>query len=197
MPRTPYDAISHSIFSWEGLWENNPADKGNWVGRRLVGTMRGITPLAYAKFFGKDPSLVTADELKTKVTLDLATRIGLALYYHGTPTEQIPWGPTAEVMLDCGYNSGPTRAARLLQRSLGVNDDGAIGPGTLTAYHDALAKDGPAVLVNRYTACRSTFLRSISQPGTPDEKFRDGWLRRSDYYRATNGPWWNLWKGNM
>jgi peptide-methionine (S)-S-oxide reductase len=50
---TPREAIAFSILHWEGEWQNDPADSGNYAHAfdgttRLVGTMRGVTPDAYA-----------------------------------------------------------------------------------------------------------------------------------------------------
>ena len=45
---TPHSGLKASIARWEGEWQAWPNDKGNWITcqgeRRLIGTMRGVTP---------------------------------------------------------------------------------------------------------------------------------------------------------
>lgn len=69
-------------------------------------------------------------------------------------------------------NAGPRRAAILLQRALGVADDGRIGPITKLAIGKADAK----TLVSTYTAAKRAFYISLHQP-----KFTKGWLNRCDH----------------
>lgn len=73
-------------------------------------------------------------------------------------------------VFDLAVNSGPGRAARLLQRALGLAEDGVIGPQTLAA---AASRD-PAATVRALTRERLSFLGRLPTWKT----FGRGWRRR-------------------
>jgi lysozyme family protein len=70
---------------------------------------------------------------------------------------------------DMAVNAGPYRAAVLLQRALGVNADGRIGPITRAA----IAKANPAKLIVDYANAKRAFYLGLHQP-----RFTKGWLNR-------------------
>jgi lysozyme family protein len=73
-------------------------------------------------------------------------------------------------VLDLAINSGPKRAAELLQRILGIAADGLIGPKTCATAQTA----NPADTINRLCDARLKFLRGL---GT-HKRFGKGWERR-------------------
>jgi len=73
---------------------------------------------------------------------------------------------------DWGVNSGTSRAAKALQRIVGVEQDGGIGPMTL----QAVAEMEPAEIVEQMHHMRDGFYRSL----TTFETFGRGWIRRND-----------------
>lgn len=75
----------------------------------------------------------------------------------------------ATKLLDMAVNVGHGQAVRLLQRAIGVQDDGILGPRTLAAANAR----GAAVLPEcRFRAVK--FYLELGKPG-----FLDGWLRRA------------------
>ena len=70
---------------------------------------------------------------------------------------------------DMAVNAGPHRAAVLLQRALGVVDDGRIGPVT----RQAIAAADQRQLINSYTDAKRAFYTSLHQ-----QRFLKGWLNR-------------------
>ena len=76
---------------------------------------------------------------------------------------------------DLAVNAGPHRAAVLLQRALGVTDDGRIGPITRQAANAANAED----LIEKYSIAKRNFYISLHQP-----KFTKGWLNRTARVQA-------------
>lgn len=73
-------------------------------------------------------------------------------------------------VLDCAVNSGPGRAALLLQKVLRVAQDGVIGLKTLAAARDMV----PEVLLALYNEARLAFLRSLRNW----KHFGTGWRTR-------------------
>lgn len=58
---------------------------------------------------------------------------------------------------DCVFNRGAKGAARILQRAVGVRDDGIVGPVT----RDAMAKFSPAELLLRLRSAREDYEKNV------------------------------------
>jgi lysozyme family protein len=70
--------------------------------------------------------------------------------------------PAVEFYLrDCAFNRGPTGAARILQRALGVETDGYVGPVTRAAV--ARLETDPRQLVKLLRAARETYERDVAK----------------------------------
>jgi lysozyme family protein len=93
----------------------------------------------------------------------------------------LPWGPRLPSGVDLmwfnmGVNAGPTRSTILLQRALGVNDDGHIGIVTIGAIEDA----NPIDLVKKFAnECRK-YYRSLRTY----RYFGKGWMNRTAHIEA-------------
>lgn len=141
----------------EGGNDDDPSDHG---GR----TSRGVTQREYDAW----------RKLQGKTTRDVWTANDdeIASIYHSQYwlplCDQLPSG-VDYLYFDMAVNAGPYRASVLLQRALGVTDDGRIGPITLEAIKNANAQ----VLIASYSKAKSDFYRSLHQP-----KFLKGWLNR-------------------
>ena len=199
MSPTPHSSFMDSISRWEGEWQADPNDSGNWVvcptGRKLIGTMRGVTPAALAQHLNLDPCDLYPAFMKDRVTLALAAEIGMKGYYHGPGFDKLRWSPLVAIAADIGWGSGPNRAIKMLQDLIGASADGKIGPRTKAAYDEALADRPMGELVDALTQVRRDFYLRISEPGSKNHKCRKGWLRRADYYTTSNAEWWSQWAG--
>jgi lysozyme family protein len=88
------------------------------------------------------------------------------------------WEPLSDTLptaidymyFDMAVNAGPYRAAKLLQRALGVVEDGRIGPVT----RQAIANSNKADLIRKYAAVKHNYYMSLHQP-----HFIRGWLNRN------------------
>lgn len=199
---TPIEAFQGAIARWEGGWQADPADSGNYAHchdgtRRLVGTMRGVTPDVYAAFAGVDPCTLTAAGMQSTITLAVAAQIAVQGYYLAPRFQLLTWSPLVAIAVDIGWGSGPARAIRMVQQIVGATQDGGIGPQTATLLDHYLAAHDIAAACDQLTALRRDFYLSISQPGSPNARFRDGWLNRADWFLSTNPPpcWWDAWRG--
>jgi lysozyme family protein len=153
-----------AVLKSEGGNDDDPADHG---GR----TSRGITQREY-NAWRKERGQPLLDVWQ-------APQSDIEVVYH-----EEYWNPNCDLLpqgmdylyFDMAVNAGPYRAAVLLQRALGVNDDGRIGPITREAIKDA----DPIALINNFTRVKEAFYRSLHQP-----KFLKGWLNRNRAVRAT------------
>jgi len=198
---TPLLAFETAIDRWEGKWQDDPNDGGNYAhghdgSTRLVGTMRGVTPDVYADYLGVDPATVTADDMQEKVTLEFAAKIAVDKFYVGPKFHLLTWSPLVAIAMDIGWGSGPARAIRMVQELIGAGVDGGIGPQTAAMFGHYLEAHDIAEACDRLTQARSDFYISISQPGSKNAKFRGGWLNRAKWYLSTNATpcWWDAWR---
>jgi lysozyme family protein len=107
-------------------------------------------------------------------------RVYKLFYWDAVKGDLLPSGLDYAVA-DFAINSGPARAARHLQRVIGVAEDGDIGPKTLAALAGAAV---PAI-INRLQDSRLRFLRGLKTWPT----FGNGWGRRVAEVRAVALEW--------
>lgn len=142
----------------EGGYVDHPSDPGGC-------TNYGITIGSYRRYV--DPKGDCAD-LKA-MDPSTAEQIYANTYWGAVNGDGLP--PGIDVMVfDHGVNAGPTRAVKLLQRLLGVSQDGAIGKLTLAAAWEADLVD----LIQHYADARTQYYRSLSTW----PKFGRGWQAR-------------------
>lgn len=152
-----------AVLRHEGLWSDHPADPGG-------ATMKGITLATFREARGADR---TKEDLRAISDADVSD-IYRKRYWNAVRGDQLPAGVDLCVF-DLAVNSGPGRAVRLLQKALGVNADGSIGPKTLAAAYDADA----LTVIGEICDLRLAFLRSL--PTWPT--FGKGWWARVENVR--------------
>jgi lysozyme family protein len=96
-------------------------------------------------------------------------------YWDKVRADDLPAG-VDYVVFDTAINSGPGRAAKLLQEAIGATPDGAIGPMTLKAVAATPASD----VINKFQNNRLVYLQTL--PTWPT--FGRGWARRVEEGRA-------------
>ena len=147
----------------EGGWSDHPRDPGG-------ATMRGITLRVYSNYLGRD---ATKEELRS-ISDDELTAIYRASYWDACRCDDLPAGIDYAVF-DAAVNSGPGRAAKLLQASVNVTVDGAIGAKTIKAVCDADA----IKIIETLCEERLEFLRSLPT----FDAFGKGWTSRVNHVR--------------
>lgn len=153
-----FEASLAHVLKHEGGWADHPADPGG-------ATMKGVTLKTYSDWLGRQ---ATKEELRNIPTEHLRT-IYKARFWDAVRGDELPSG-VDYVVFDMAVNSGPGRAAKMLQAAVGATPDGAIGPKTLAAVN---AQD-PATLIATFQRNRQHFLEALPTFGT----FGKGWTRR-------------------
>src|SRR6185312_14622571 len=145
MAASTYDEALRRLFIHEGGYTNDAADPGG-------PTNFGITIADCRRYVKPDASAADVRAM----TRDEAREIYRSKYWGAMRCDDLPAGVDYAVF-DYGVNSGVSRAAKVLQRIVGVADDGVIGPKTLAA---AQAHDAQAAVV---AICdeRLRFLKSL------------------------------------
>lgn len=136
----------------EGGYVNDPRDPGGE-------TKYGISKKAYPN-----------EDIKN-MTQERAIYLFKRDYWDKCKCDNMP-DALSIVVSDCAYNSGTTRANKILQECLGVTADGIIGPKTL----GAIEKQDLQKLLWKYHDNRLNFLKSLSTW----EVYGKGWKDRVD-----------------
>ncbi len=174
-----YDDAFARVIGHEGKFQNDPKDRGNWttgvIGKgELKGTKFGVSAMSYPFL---DIRNLTLDEAKAIYRRDFWLRVdGDKLH-----------DALAYQLFDAAINHGIGNAIRMLQRAVGVADDGGMGPIT----HAAVKARGTDDTLKLFNAERIEFFTKIST----FDRFGRGWMRRvaqnlryaADDYSA---PWY-------
>lgn len=157
------DSALPLILTFEGGYSNDPNDRGG-------STNKGIIQTEYDTYRTKkglpiqDVRIISDDEVIDIYRND---------YWIASKCDQMG-EKLSIVMFDTAVNNGTGRAAKILQKALGVTIDGAIGPGTMGALQDS----DQTALCARYIDIRETFYHAIVDHDESQSKWLNGWLRR-------------------
>ena len=161
-----YLIIQPWILAYEGGFVNHPKDPGG-------ATNQGITQRTYDAYRRRIGHATQSVRMIDNVERDTIYRVQ---YWDAIRGDDLPGGVDAAVY-DFAVNSGPSRAAKFLQRIVGVKQDGVIGLQTL----DALARMDSTQVIGRLCVDRMAFLRVARNPKTGAllwPEFGTGWTRR-------------------
>jgi lysozyme family protein len=140
------DFFEDIAFPWvegiEGGFTKDPRDPGNWTGGyvgggTLKGTKYGVSAAAY-------PTLDIEN-----LTMQDAARIARPKYWDAAHCDDMPQA-VALCVYDFAYNAGVHESVKVLQRTLGIQQDGFYGHET----HDALWSQDPRAVVSNFTQQR-------------------------------------------
>ena len=159
------DQIIENIIRREGGFVDHPHDRGG-------PTNFGITLPTLRRFRGVDVDRTDVERL----TEEQATEIYRKLYVEDPRFDLIQDELVQEMVVDAGVHHGTGTAARWLQRAVGVDEDGKVGPVTLQAVNEAWQQDE---MVRRFTAYRVQFMGQLITRDHTQAPFAHGWLKRA------------------
>ena len=137
---------------------------------------RSVTKKAWADYLGRP---IADGEMKA-LTPDVVNPFYKKMYWDKVHGDELPAGLDYAVF-DFAVNAGPGRAAKFLQQAVGVNADGAIGPGTMKAVADA----NPKQALEQFSAAKTAFYKGLVDRNPDQQKFIKGWLARVDSVEKT------------
>jgi len=162
-----FDKSLGLILEFEGGFVNDPADRGG-------ATNFGVIQKRYDEYrdsVGKprqSVEFISKDEVK---------EIYYKYYWQAAKCDQLPVGLDT-LHFDAAVNTGPTQAAKFLQRALGVDADGVIGTKTIEAANNA----DIAVIKRNYVTKRADFYVDLVIKDITQLKFLKRWIRRTLYF---------------
>jgi lysozyme family protein len=148
-----------AVLVHEGGYVNHPRDPGG-------ATNKGITHRTYAAYLARNK--MPATDVRHITDAEVAS-IYRNQYWSKVMGDDLPSGVDYAVF-DFAVNSGPARAAKFLQRIVGVTADGVIGFQTLSA----VAKMDAGEIVAKLCANRLAWLKRLKHW----DAFGRGWERR-------------------
>ena len=132
-------------------------------------TNKGVTLATFSLFLGRQ---ATVDELKLISDVQLCA-IYRKSYWDKVRGDDLPGGLDFCVF-DFAVNSGPGRAAKVLQALVGAEADGSIGHKTVAAVLDYVSRETLPKVIEQYQAKRLHYLQALPHW----ETFGKGWGRR-------------------
>lgn len=150
------------IVGVEGGFSDDPNDPGNWTsGKRgiglLKGTQLGISAAAYPN---EDIRAITRERAEALYRRD---------YWDKAECPLLEW-PLNCMVFDGAVQHDPVDARELLQKALGVNPDGDIGPVTLRAIQRHGWREAAVLYLNT----RLDYYQSLGSW----KRYGDGWVNR-------------------
>jgi lysozyme family protein len=164
-----FDAALKLVLKHEGGWSDHPSDPGG-------ATMKGVTLANFRRFVKPD---ATKSDLR-KITDAQIAVVYRRHYWDAVLGAELPSGVDYAVF-DFAVNSGPSRAAKYLQRIVGAVQDGKIGPATLKAVRARKAEN----VVTQLCDARLAFVQSLRTWSV----FGKGWERRIADVKTTALKW--------
>lgn len=158
-----YSSALAFVLKSEGGYVNHPSDPGG-------ATNKGITQAVFDHWLiaeGQSPRDVKS------ITDGEVEAIYRQNYWNVGHCDFLP-DSVAFVHFDACVNHGPGRAAKLLQSALGVEQDGVLGPVTLSKVTQSNASQ----VANLYVDRRVEFYNSIVANKPSQSVFLKGWLNR-------------------
>jgi len=157
-----WDRIFEWIIKHEGGFVDHPDDPGGM-------TNLGVTRKVWADWIKRD---ATEADMRS-LTKDDVKPLYKKWYFDKVRGDDLPAG-VDWCVVDVAVNSGPSRAAKMLQKCVAAKQDGAIGPMTLKAVAD----ENSEKLVGQMHEVRQKFYDDLGKP-----MFIKGWTRRNDETR--------------
>jgi lysozyme family protein len=154
-----FDWIIKFVLDAEGGYDNDPVDPG------------GETKYGIDKRSHPDVNIKA-------LTIEDAKDIYFAEYWVRFNCEQYA-KPVGEVYFDCCVNTGAKQSNKFLQRAVGTEPDGVIGPKTFAAIYKADAYTLALKVIDQ----RQTFYENLAANKPPLKKFLKGWTNRNDSLR--------------
>ena len=160
----PIDDIVGDILLREGGWVDHEADRGG-------ATNMGVTLPTLSDWLGRQ---ATIEDLKALTEADART-LYTELYITKPGFGFIPNQKMLALVVDMSVNHGLKAAVKMLQRAVGTEDDGVLGPKT----KDAVQAANYGQLYLRLCAERVRFYGRLITKNPSQSVFAAGWANRA------------------
>lgn len=139
-------------------------------------TNKGITYQNWVLNFGR-----SKDDRFFKMNTEDWAKITKSKYWDKWKADQIISQKVANILVDYVFNSG-SHGIKNVQKLVGVNPDGVVGPKTL----DAVNKQSEKEFLTRLYNERYRFYDAIIRSNPTQAKFKNGWYNRVKDLKSFN-----------
>jgi len=150
--------------NWDKSFELLLASEGGFVIDRGGATNLGVTQTTWEMYVERT---ATIDEMKSLMRSDVEP-LYKRLYWDRCWCDRMPSG-IDYLLFDYAVNAGVAQSVLTLQRSVGANPDGAMGPLTFAAT----VTQNPVDLIERFSSQKKQFYISLHDPVN-----EQGWMNR-------------------
>lgn len=173
-----FDLAIPTVLRHEGGLVNNKNDPGGITNFGVsLRWLKTIGSPFHDGDFDHD-GVVGPDDIR-KMTKEDACRIYRHYWWDKYHYERIDCQLLATKVFDTAVNMGAVWATKILQRAVGVEDDGKLGPATIAAANAAALLD----VIPRYQDAQWAHYKSIMEKNPHLAEFAHGWENRA-YDRA-------------
>lgn len=158
-----YMLLAPFIMEHEGGFVNNPNDKGG-------PTNKGVTLRTFRDYAGNNVNVQDLKDMSDYQWYAIFKRF----YWDLCKADKINSQAVANAIVDWAYNSGPRTAIATVQRILGIDNDGIVGPMTIEAINNMRS----GKLFDAIQFERAAFVQKIVKNNPSQSIFLKGWLRR-------------------
>jgi lysozyme family protein len=158
------------ILKHEGGFVDHPSDPGGATNRGIIFSLFK----QYAKALGLLP---TVDALKS-LTEDQAKFIYREHFWDRMLGDQFKDQQVANIVFDAYVNCGGS-GLKLIQKEVGVDVDGVIGPNTIAIINDA----NPHLLFDGFKDARKDYYIRLAERKPKLKVFLKGWLNRVEAFK--------------
>lgn len=171
---TEFEKIVARTLEKEGGLVDDPADVGGITKYGISFRFLNSLPLGDADIDGSGS--VDADDIRA-ITQDKASILYKKYFY-----DKLSFAPNASIRLkwkifDIAVNMGVIAATKILQRALGVKDDGKFGPYTFEAFVNQAGNE--ELLLRRIAMEQMAVYAGIVRNRPSNIKFLPGWIHRA------------------
>ena len=174
------------FLAWEGGLSRDTRDSASaypcrteYNGYKDWHTNKGITYKTWVTYFSEN-----RDDEFFNMKREHLEEIFKRGYWDKVKADDIDSEAIAACLVSWAWGSGSKTAIKMIQKIVGTKVDGVIGTKTLKAINSQDEKE----LFDKCVEARRAFFISISKDGTPNAKFRRGWLRRLEAFEKHFKP---------
>ena len=167
-----FELFITEVLSVEGGYVNDPDDNGG-------ATNRGITRRVYDQYYSEVYSITSTDMGHANLTRVEAADIYKHYYWDAVKADKLPSGVDV-LVADMAVNSGVITAAKMLQKVVHAEQDGFIGPKTISKVNAV----GTNILIHKIFLARRESYFNIAGIRN-NQKFYKGWINRLNHIYST------------
>lgn len=160
---------------FSSILDNTLKNEGGYVVDVGGPTNYGVTQKAFDSYAikkGFNPKSVK------DISQDEVGRFYYDEYYTMPKLNTIPYQSVKGILFDYAVNSGPQKAVKDLQKEVGIEVDGVLGPKTLAAVDKYVKQHGEVFLAHQILNRRANFMIKLNQKDPKKYPDLQGWLNR-------------------